>query len=831
MSLRGEDALIAAMDYTKQSLEGAGALKGEKGDKGEDGISPIATVSKTDNVTNVSISDKFGTTEAEILDGKDGVSPTVVIGGNGNWFINGEDTGVSAKGLQGETGKGFQITKQYSNIDEMVSDTEPANDSEIVVVIDGEVGNFYLRLTGYIDPEGITDNYLPIGSATEISSVKGEKGDDGITPRIDPITKRWFIGEVDTGILAEGKDGDSPTIGENGNWFIGGIDSGIVAKGKDGRSILSITKDDNENIIVTYSDGTTENIGKLEVDVQADFLTSSGFGKLRFYENKFQYYNEDLTEWVDVEATADNPLIVDLAPQPMQKMFVTFNVDENAYKLTFKEPKDTVVNGQMLVCVEGIKFVRKLGSEPIDENDGTLVLDYKRRYFSNYNHTSYLDKDLDATNGEHWYYKAFPYSTNGIIANSSANVASAICKDYYLYGFKLDQNESDPASMITYLEDCDNAYYESAYMDYNADIFRYGDWEDAWFIRDLKPVMLKYDGTVDYELARHDYALKKDGTTSDVTNTSYEGNAMIGFPKVYWKIIDNGNDTANIYFSNKKVDDDFVCWSHIDNNGNEIDYCYMPIYNGYYDGTRLRSISGQAPMYGNIASVDIDYALANNISENTIWYIEVFSDRMLVNLLLILIGKSTDTQTVFGTGNNNSYISTSNTGIKNSGTMDNRGLFWGNQDNVSGVKIFGIENWWGNQWRRFAGWVKNKTTNKIKLTYSQIDGSTVNGYNITGDGYITLNNYVVTGTSSGYINKMTVKQNFLMPSTTDGSSSSYYTDGLWFNNNAVSYAAGGGSSSDDLRCGAFATVVNTDVSIALSWNTGASVSCKPLATT
>lgn len=163
--------------------------------------------------------------------------------------------------------------------------------------------------------------------------------------------------------------------------------------------------------------------------------------------------------------------------------------------------------------------------------------------------------------------------------------------------------------------------------------------------------------------------------------------------------------------------------------------------------------------------------------------------------------------------------------------MDNRGLFWGNQDNVSGVKIFGIENWWGNQWRRFAGWVKNKTTNKIKLTYSQIDGSTVNGYNITGDGYITLNNYVVTGTSSGYINKMTVKQNFLMPSTTDGSSSSYYTDGLWFNNNAVSYAAGGGSSSDDLRCGAFATVVNTDVSIALSWNTGASVSCKPLATT
>lgn len=38
----------------------------------------------------------------------------------------------------------------------------------------------------------------------------------------------WFIGNVDTGVSAEGL---TPYIGENGNWFIGDQDTGIYAKG------------------------------------------------------------------------------------------------------------------------------------------------------------------------------------------------------------------------------------------------------------------------------------------------------------------------------------------------------------------------------------------------------------------------------------------------------------------------------------------------------------------------------------------------------------------------------------------------------------------------
>lgn len=46
-----------------------------------------------------------------------------------------------------------------------------------------------------------------------IESLKGQKGDSGITPIIDPKTKHWLIGETDTGVSAEVKITDE--LGQN----------------------------------------------------------------------------------------------------------------------------------------------------------------------------------------------------------------------------------------------------------------------------------------------------------------------------------------------------------------------------------------------------------------------------------------------------------------------------------------------------------------------------------------------------------------------------------------------------------------------------------------
>ena len=651
-----------------------------------------------------------------------------------------------------------------------------------------------------------------VGTETEwLESLKGEqgdKGDNGTTPHIDETTKNWFIGDTDTGILAQGTNG------------------------KDGKSISTITKDDDDNLIVTFTDGSTQNIGKLSVDIQGDFLSSAGIGNLRYYNGHFQYYDESSSAWIDTSVTPSNVYIMNMTPQPMKSIFGVYDTDLGKYKLKFEEPDDTIIDGQVACIVEKVIIRRKLGSVPISETDGDLVLEVKRKNFGSYKNNYYIDTAFTPSNNDVWYYKAFPMSTTGFYNTNSANETDGIkCKDYNLYGFKLDQNESDPNSMITYLSDCDNKYYKSAKMNYTTDAFDYGDWADAWFIKKLKPCMLKYDGTVDYELDKNNYTKKADGTDSDVANTTYEGNAMVGIPKVYWKIVDNGDDTANVYISDMKIDEDFHCWSHIDNNGNEIDYCYMPIYNGSNVNSKLRSISGKTPMASKTATTEITYAKSNNTGSDIIWYTELFNDRMLINLLLLLIGKSTDTETVFGTGNNNSYNYDSNiTGIKETGTMNTKGLFWGNQDNVSGVKVFGIEHWYGNIWRRIGGWINDKGTQKIKMTYGQFDGSTTDGYNETGSGYISIGGATPIGTSGGYISKTLITNNGLIPTIASGSATTYYCDGLWFDNSKVGYALVGGSSGAVSCVGALGSYLEAASSEA-RWSFGSALSCKPLAPT
>ena len=570
-----------------------------------------------------------------------------------------------------------------------------------------------------------------------------------------------------------------------------------------------------------------------KVSIEGRFLTNGGFGGLRYYNGHFQYYDKDMSVWVDTTATPDNVLVVNMIPQEMKKIFGIYDTDLHVNKLKFEEPSDTVIKNSAgddeVVCVvESVVIRRKLGSVPTSETDGDLVIEVERKDFGKYKDTWFVDTEVTPNVGDVYYYKAFPMSTTGFYNTSTTNETSILCKDYYLYGFKLDQNESDPSKMITYLDDCDNKQFSSAYMNYTTDTFDYGDWGDAWFIKKLKPCMLKFDGTVDYELDKNDYAKRADGTASNIADATYEGNAMIGFPKVYWKIVDNGDNTANIYFSDKQVDTDFHCWSHIDNNGNEIDYCYMPIYNGSYVDGKLRSISGKAPMTSQTATTEITYAKANNLTSDTIWYTEVFSDRMLINLLLLLIGKSTDTQTIFGNGH---YTGGSNaSSMIVTGTMNTKGLFYGTNGTWTGVKVFGMEHWWGNQWRRIAGWINDNGTQKIKMTYGKSDGSTVDGYNFDGSGYISIDNSTPSGTNSGYISKMLITDNGLIPTIASGSATTYYCDGLWFLISQIQYALVGGGCSYNLHVGAMYTSLGSPTSDAI-WYIGAALSCKPLATT
>ena len=389
-----------------------------------------------------------------------------------------------------------------------------------------------------------------------------------------------------------------------------------------------------------------------------------------------------------------------------------------------------------------------------------------------------------------------------------------------VYAFHIDGTESVPASKVTYLEDASG--FTPAAMDYTNGKFDYGSWANAFFMP--RPCMVKSDGTVDYYLLENDYTKKTDGTASDVANTSYDGNAMMEWgrngKKIWYKIVPDTGDTssATVYIADEQVDPDYVAWSFVNNQGNYVDHFYTAIYNGSNGdaSNKMRSLSGQAVKKSLTGQNEIIAAELNNPGTDKLWYTDVFCDRILIDLLLVLIGKSTDTETVFGNG----LITGSETALTNyvTGALNDKGLFFGYSDQTHAVKVFGMENWWGAQWRRTAGLNMNSGVFKYKMTYP---------YTTDSQGYVNTE-VTPTGTSGGYISKMVFLKDAFVAGEVSGTSSTHYCDGQWWNASGDRWSLWGGSSLLGVICGAFSCDVGDGLGGAV-WAFGSALSLKPLA--
>lgn len=393
--------------------------------------------------------------------------------------------------------------------------------------------------------------------------------------------------------------------------------------------------------------------------------------------------------------------------------------------------------------------------------------------------------DTPEVNETEYFYTAFPYSVNGQVNLDKHNRFDSV-----LYGFIIDNTDSHPYSRVTYIADNEN--FTPAYMDYTKDVFNYGSWENAFFMP--RVVMLNQNGTVAYEIDPNDYSLKKDGTPSDYNNADYPGNVMIEFPQVWIKTYQTGTKQY-CYISNKQIDNTYHCYTHYDAANTLKDYIYVAAYDACNVNEIGRSIATSGkPVNTQNTTKEVSLATANGNG----WYTGTIADRQMINMLLILMGKSTNTQEVFGQGYTDGGSSAGS--LREPGQLTKKGLFYGTNTNAP-VKVFGIENLWGNIWKRIAGWIMVNGQQKIKLTRGTIDGSTATDYNQTGDGYIQIG-LTPSGTSGGYISSSTMNEYGLYPQVVSGSSTTYSCDGLWFNNSITAYARVGGPCVDGALCGA-----------------------------
>lgn len=445
-----------------------------------------------------------------------------------------------------------------------------------------------------------------------------------------------------------------------------------------------------------------------------------------------------------------------------------------------------------------VKLVYKTGSAPTSGTDGMVVdgLSGGKVTISG------------LTNLTEYFFVAYAYTN---LRTSSASAAvSAIPKEYTLLGFKINKAESNPQARVEYTEGAVDL--TPAKVDLSTGEFNYGSFGEFWFVKGNKPVMLNSDGTEAYELNPNDYTTKIDGTASDVANSSFDGNAMSRIPKVYLKMWeDDEYEYCNI--CDVKLDDDYHAYAHTREDGSEMDYVYLSMFEGSLVSSKVRSIKGLSPMNTQTGANELTYAKANGSG----WSTRSWSQRNLINMLLILMAKSTDMQTAFGYGYYTGGSSTSPNYLTTGGASD-KGQFYGTNATRNYVKVFHIENWWGDVWERIEGCVTNAS--------KQILVKSVPPYNTAGTDY---NNTGVTagGTSGGYISACAMTEDGLIPKTASGSETTYYTDGLWFA--ASCYALVGGSSHDGFHDGALYLSVSNAVSAA-SWTIGAALSCEqPLA--
>lgn len=219
-------------------------------------------------------------------EGVNGSTPE--IGANGNWWLNGTDTGHQAVAKDGvgiedveewyavsATQDGSAVGSWYDNAvptaygedfpylwnKERIIYTDGTSAETVAAIIgvwgkDGKPGRGIVKIenvyqlgtspteapTGVwsADPQTPTDEYPYLWNKELITytdsetpeetapAVIGVKGDNGATPEIRDGW--WYVGDEKLG-KAEGNDGLSPHIGDNGNWWLGDEDLGKPATG------------------------------------------------------------------------------------------------------------------------------------------------------------------------------------------------------------------------------------------------------------------------------------------------------------------------------------------------------------------------------------------------------------------------------------------------------------------------------------------------------------------------------------------------------------------------------------------------------------------------
>ena len=231
-------------------------------------------------------------------------------------------------------------------------------------------------------------------------------------------------------------------------------------------------------------------------------------------------------------------------------------------KLSWTDPNDIVVEGRTIKW-KSTRVVRKTGSYPTSEADGTVVVESTSR--NQYQNTPYTDNGL--SDGVTYYYAVFTSTIYGVYSSDPVT-ATATCERYKVMSVAIDENDSNPDTRCSYVDDAVN-------MTSGLDEKSVSDWQKFFKYR---PCLMAGNEIIGY-LNPYDYTKFEDGSPSGIDSSNYktlyhDGKQKVmricmEFPKMGFKFTRSG--------STLKVS--------ITNDPNKSGFSYKAfLYNGkYYD--------------------------------------------------------------------------------------------------------------------------------------------------------------------------------------------------------------------------------------------------------
>lgn len=262
----------------------------------------------------------------------------------------------------------------------------------------------------------------------------------------------------------------------------------------------------------------------------------------------------------------------------------------------------------------------------------------------------------------------------------------------FIYGIKIDPTNPDPNSAVEYTDDA--VGFIPLKVDQSSGVCNYGSWKTI--INDIfgiAPCLVRRDGTIVSYLNPDDYSKTVNGNTIDIESGAL-GQVMIRFKHLYYRF---SVDDNKIWFqiSNKQNDSTWIntAFAAEDGIGSVRKEMFIAAYESVQENNVLQSISNKLPSF-NLSIEQIE-----SLSEFGVFHMINIAKKEFIIFLGYLVTKSIDLEGNIGNGNINGTVI-------NTGTMNTKGLFYGKSTTNEGVKMFGIENLWGNQLKAMHGIVQ-----------------------------------------------------------------------------------------------------------------------------